>query len=441
MAFLATGQFYQQFAVTIAISTVISAINSLTLSPALAAKLLQPHGARATRWRASSTRAWAVLPALQPLLRSQRPRLPELGGASLRRRGLVFAVYAALLAGTAVLFHAVPGGFIPMQDKLYLFAGAKLPEGASLNRTDGSRARWWRRPRAWMAWTWSRPSRASMRCSPRPLTSSYIMLKPFGERTRSAEAINAELGAKFAQIEGGFAYALMPPPIQGLGNGSGYSLFLQDRAGLGYAALQQALEAFQAEIAKTPGMTYPVSSYQSNIPQLEVKVDRIKAKAQGVALTDLFQTLQAYLGSVYVNDFNAFGRVWRVMLQADADYRRGGHRPAAHAQRARRDGAHRLHGHRGAQLRARSGAALQRLSGRRPDRRLRSAPAVLGRGADQAAGDRAAHAAARHRAGLDGPELPAGRAEQCRGRGLRDRRDAGLPGAGRALRAGPCRWP
>jgi multidrug efflux pump len=145
------------------------------------------------------------------------------------------------------------------------------------------------------------------------------MLKPFGERTRSAEAINAELGAKFAQIEGGFAYALMPPPIQGLGNGSGYSLFLQDRAGLGYAALQQALEAFQAEIAKTPGMTYPVSSYQSNIPQLEVKVDRIKAKAQGVALTDLFQTLQAYLGSVYVNDFNAFGRVWRVMLQADAD--------------------------------------------------------------------------------------------------------------------------
>src|SRR5690606_2728030 len=107
----------------------------------------------------------------------------------------------------------------------------------------------------------------------------------------------------------------------GLGNGSGYSLFLEDRAGLGYAALQQAMNAFQAEIVKTPGMSYPVSAYQSNIPQLEVKVDRTKAKAQGVALNDLFQTLQTYLGSVYVNDFNAFGRVYRVMLQADANYR------------------------------------------------------------------------------------------------------------------------
>ena len=327
MAFLSgvTGQFYKQFAVTIAISTVISAINSLTLSPALAAKLLQPRGAPRDLLSRGLDRSlgWFFRPFNRFFDRSAHGYQNSVG-QSLRRRGLVFAVYAALLAGTAVLFQAVPGGFIPLQDKLYLFGGAKLPEGASLGRTAEVT-----RQIVELAHSVEGVDKVAafagfnaLQTTTTPnLTSSYIMLKPFGERTRSAEEINAELGAKFAQIEGGFAYALMPPPIQGLGNGSGYSLFLQDRAGLGYAALQQALQAFQAEIAKTPGMTYPVSSYQSNIPQLEVKVDRTKAKAQGVALTDLFQTLQAYLGSVYVNDFNAFGRVWRVMLQADADHR------------------------------------------------------------------------------------------------------------------------
>lgn len=114
---------------------------------------------------------------------------------------------------------------------------------------------------------------------------------------------------------------MLPPPIQGLGNGSGYSLFLTDRGGLGYAALQQALNKFQAEVASTPGMTFPVSSYQSDIPQLEVKLDRTKAQAQGVELTAIFDTLQTYLGSVYVNDFNMLGRVYRVIAQADTGFR------------------------------------------------------------------------------------------------------------------------
>jgi multidrug efflux pump len=153
------------------------------------------------------------------------------------------------------------------------------------------------------------------------LTVAYIILKPFSERRHSAAEINAELNSRFANIKDGFTYALMPPPIQGLGNGSGYSLYLEDRAGLGYGALQNALSAFQSTVAQTPGMTYPVSSYQANIPQLEIKVDRVKAKAQGIALTDLFDTLQTYLGSVYINDFNIFGRVYRVMAQADTTYR------------------------------------------------------------------------------------------------------------------------
>src|ERR1700730_8270406 len=164
--------------------------------------------------------------------------------------------------------------------------------------------------------------RGSMPCSRSiPQTASYIMLKPFGQRRRSAAAINTELNTKFASIKEGYAYALLPAPIQGLGNGSGYSLYLEDRAGLGYGALQNALSTFQSAVARIPGMTTPVSSYQANIPQVEIKVDRTKAKAQGGSLTDLFETLQVYLGSVYINDINLFGRVYRVMAQADASHR------------------------------------------------------------------------------------------------------------------------
>ncbi|WP_312409416.1 multidrug efflux RND transporter permease subunit [Comamonas sp.] len=327
MAFLdgITGQFYKQFAVTIAISTVISAINSLTLSPALAAKLLQGHGARKD-WLARSmdTGLGWFFRRFNRLFDRSAQRYENAVARSFQGRGLVFAIYLALLGATALLFNQVPGGFIPMQDKLYLFAGAKLPEGASLQRTDAVTQELTRHALA-IDGVESVPAFAGMNAlqgtNTPNLTSAYVILKPFAERQRSATEISNALNQKLAGMEGGYGYALMPPPIQGLGNGSGYSLFLKDRAGLGYAALQQALGAFQAEIAKTPGMHYPVSAYQSNIPQLDVKVDRTKAKAQGVALSDLFQTLQAYLGSVYVNDFNALGRVYRVVLQADASHR------------------------------------------------------------------------------------------------------------------------
>ena len=113
----------------------------------------------------------------------------------------------------------------------------------------------------------------------------------------------------------------MPPPIQGLGNGSGYSLFIEDRANLGYGALQSAVGAFQGAVSQTPGMGFPITSYQANVPQLDADVDRVKAKAQGVPLTELFDTLQTYLGSAYVNDFNLFGRTWQVIAQADGPFR------------------------------------------------------------------------------------------------------------------------
>lgn len=327
MAFLSgvTGQFYKQFAATIAISTVISTINSLTLSPALAAKLLRSHSAPKDRLSRiiDSGFGWLFRPFNRFFQRTSRGYQSTVR-RSFSQRGVVFAVYLALLGAAAMLFQIVPGGFIPTQDKLYLFSGSKLPEGASLARTAEVTREMDNLARSVEGVDFV-PAYAGLNAlqsvNTPNITTSYVILKPFGERDRTAIEINAELNAKFAGIKDGFSYALLPPPIQGLGNGSGYSLYLKDRGGLGYGALQDALNAFQAEIARTPGMTFPVSSYQANIPQLEVKVDRLKAKAQGVALNDLFDTLQVYLGSAYVNDFNQFGRVYRVVAQADTPFR------------------------------------------------------------------------------------------------------------------------
>ncbi|AZD30215.1 efflux RND transporter permease subunit [Pseudomonas chlororaphis] len=327
MAFLSgvTGQFYKQFAVTIAISTVISAINSLTLSPALAAKLFRPHGAPQDWLERGIQKVFGgFFRAFNRMFKRRSDGYHGLVSYSLGRRGSVFFLYALLLIGTAWLFNLVPGGFIPTQDKLYLFAGAKLPEGASLARTDAVTSELIETALS-VEGVDTVPAFSGLNALQSVNTpnvmAAYVILKPFDQRERGAVAISAELNAKLSQVHEGFAYALLPPPIQGLGNGSGYSLYLEDRAGLGYGALQNALSAFQAAVAQTPGMTYPVSSYQANIPQLEVQVDRVKVKAQGVSLSDVFNTLQTYLGSVYVNDFNLFGRVYRVMAQADSSYR------------------------------------------------------------------------------------------------------------------------
>ncbi|BFO54705.1 efflux RND transporter permease subunit [Acidovorax sacchari] len=327
MAFMSgiTGQFYKQFAVTIAISTVISAVNSLTLSPALAAKLLRARGApKDALTRGMERMLGGAFGAFNRFFSRTAGGYQNTVSRTLARRGWVFVVYALLLGATALLFKTVPGGFIPTQDKLYLFAGAKLPEGASLARTEAVTRQLndlALQVEGVDSVTAFAGLNALQQVNTPNVTNSYITLKPFGERTRSAQQITAELAQRFGDVQAGFAYALMPPPIQGLGNGSGYSLYLQDHAGLGYGALQDALSAFQAEVARTPGMRYPVSSYQSNIPQLAVDIDRAKAKAQGVSLTDVFEALQTNLGSVYANDFSLFGRIYRVMVQADSAHR------------------------------------------------------------------------------------------------------------------------
>ena len=327
MAFLSgvTGQFYKQFAVTIAISTVISAINSLTLSPALAALLLKPHDAAKDMPTRIIDRllGWLFRPFNRFFQRSS-DGYESLVGKTLRRRGAVFGVYVLLLAGAGFMFHTVPGGFIPTQDKLYLIGGVKMPEGASLERTDAVI----RKMSAiglsvdGVTDAVSFPGLNALQFTNTPNTGTvFFGLKPFSERTRTAAEINAEINAKISKIQQGFGFSIMPPPILGLGQGSGYSLYVQDRAGLGYGALQTAINTMTGAVLQTPGMMFPISSYQANVPQLDVQVDRDKAKAQGVSLTELFSTLQTYLGSSYVNDFNKFGRTWRVMAQADGDFR------------------------------------------------------------------------------------------------------------------------
>ena len=327
MAFLdgITGQFYRQFAMAIAIATVISAINSLTLSPALAAALLKPHGAKQDLPARIIDRlfGWIFRP-FNRFFQRNAERYEGLVGHSLRRRGLVFVIYALLLAGTVLIFNQVPGGFIPTQDKTYLIGSIRLPEGASLDRTEAVARRV-----SEMALETEGVANAAafvgfnalQRTNTPNVGTVFILFDDFSKRDRTAQEIAAELNGKLSQIKEGFAVTFMPPPIFGLGAGSGYSLYVQDRNGAGYGALQNATNQLAGALSQQHGLSYPFSSYQANVPQLDADVDRLQAKAQGVALNDLFGTLQLYFGSLYINDFNLFGRTYQVMAQADAPFR------------------------------------------------------------------------------------------------------------------------
>ncbi|WP_237063540.1 efflux RND transporter permease subunit [Microbulbifer zhoushanensis] len=327
MAFLdgITGQFYRQFAVTIAIATIISAINSLTLSPALAAALLKPHGATPDAPARLIERlfGWIFRPFNRFFQRSSEG-YERVVGRSLKRRGVVFSVYALLLAGTVFMFNQVPGGFIPTQDKTYLVGSIRLPEGASLDRTEDVARRV-----SEIALDTEGVSHAAAFVGFNALQNTntpnvgtvFVLFDDFAIRDRSAPEIAAELNGKLAQIKEGFAVSFMPPPIFGLGAGSGYSLYVQDRAGAGYGELQVATNQLAGALSQAPGLSYPFSSYQANVPQMDAEVDRLQAKAQGVRLDDLFGTLQLYFGSMYINDFNLFGRTYQVLAQADAPFR------------------------------------------------------------------------------------------------------------------------
>ena len=323
-----SGQFYRQFAVTIAISTVISAVNSLTLSPALAALLLRGRGApRDALTRAMDATLGRFFGAFNRFFR--RGILAYTGGVrgALGRKAVMLAVYGALAASTAGLFEAVPHGFVPSQDKQYLIGFAQLPDGATLDRTEEVIRRM---GEIAMKHPGVEHAVAFPGLSINGFTNSsnagivFVTLKPFDERRGaqlSGGAIAMDLNRQFAGIQDAFIAIFPPPPVMGLGTTGGFKLEVEDRASIGYQALDQVMKEFMGRAYQSPELAGLFSSYQVNVPQLYVDIDRTKARQLGVPLTEIFDTMQVYLGSLYVNDFNRFGRTYSVRVQADAPFR------------------------------------------------------------------------------------------------------------------------
>ncbi|HEY0791785.1 MAG TPA: multidrug efflux RND transporter permease subunit [Chthoniobacterales bacterium] len=324
-----TGQFYRQFALTIAVSTLISAFNSLTLSPALAGLLLRPRDAKKdplTRlidlvlgWFFrlfniafdASTRgyAWVVR------------RL-------LRLAGVVLLLYVGLLVLTGFGFRAVPSGFIPNQDQGYLIGFAQLPDGSSLQRSEEVR-------KQMVALASKVPGvihtveftgYSGIDAANRSNTvTTFLTLAPFEERIKDPKlngfAILGEVQRRFSTIQDARALVFPPPPVQGIGNAGGYKLQVQDRRGAGVTALQAATDNLIGKAMQQPGTAAAFTSFRSQVPQIYLDIDRRKVETLNVPINAVFNTLQAYLGSTYVNDFNFLTRIYQVNVQGETAFR------------------------------------------------------------------------------------------------------------------------
>jgi multidrug efflux pump len=323
-----TGQFYRQFALTIAISTVISAFNSLTLSPALAAVLLKPHDA-------PKDKLSRVMDALlggffkrfnRAFDRASHGYQGGVGG-TLRHKALTMGAYLALCVAAFFVFKQVPAGFVPAQDKQYLVGFAQLPDAASLERTDAVIRRMTDIAQSVPG---VKESVAFPGLSINGFTNApnagivFYTLDDFDKRKSpelSGNAIAAEVNKRLGAIQDAFIMVFPPPAVNGMGAIGGFKLYVEDRGNVGYDELFKAVMALQMKAWQTPQLAGVFSSYQINVPQLFADVDRTKAKQMGVPLSAISDTLQINLGSLYVNDFNRFGRTFQVVAQADAPFR------------------------------------------------------------------------------------------------------------------------
>ncbi|MEO7068053.1 MAG: multidrug efflux RND transporter permease subunit [Rhodanobacter sp.] len=323
-----TGQFYRQFALTIAISTVISAFNSLTLSPALAAVLLKGRDAPKDRLTVWIDRAFGWL--FRPFNRMfHRGSERYVGGVKrvLNKGPIALFIFAGLIGLTWFGFAHVPTGFVPGQDKQYLIAFAQLPDAASLNRSEDVMKRMsaiaLKQPGVEHAISFPGLSINGFTNS----TNSgivFVTLKSFDERSDaslSAGAIAGALNQQFAAIQGAYIAVFPPPPVIGLGTIGGFRMQLEDRSDRGFDELYKQTQKLIAASQKEPALAGLFSSFQVSVPQVDADVDREKAKIAGVNLADVYQTMQAYMGSLYVNDFNRFGRTYQVNVSADPAFR------------------------------------------------------------------------------------------------------------------------
>jgi multidrug efflux pump len=323
-----SGQFYKQFALTIAISTVISAFNSLSLSPALASLLLQSRDAKKDRFSRVLEFAFGwFFRGFNRFFAWASSKYGTFVGHAIRSTGIALVIYAGLIALTGIGFSKVPSGFVPTQDKQYLVAFAQLPNGATLDRTEGVMRELsdiaLAHPGVQDAIEFPGLSINGFTNSPNS-GIVFVGLKPFEQRTTknlSGMAITKQLNEKFSGIQEAFVAIFPPPPVQGLGTVGGFKLYVEDRAGLGLEPLYKETTGAIGKGYENPALTGLFSSFDVNVPQIDAHVDREKAKTFGISLDDVFETMQVYLGALYVNDFNRFGRTYQVNAQAESSYR------------------------------------------------------------------------------------------------------------------------
>ncbi|MEJ2379257.1 MAG: efflux RND transporter permease subunit, partial [Pseudolabrys sp.] len=322
-----SGEFYRQFALTIAGATIFSLIVSLTLSPALCALLLKPHEAEHHHWWGAPLRGffWLFNKGFGALTRGYG----WLAGRLVRIAVLMLVVYAVIIGFGLNEFRKTPAGFIPQLDRGFLIIATQLPPAAALSRTDGVNKRAvdiaLKVPGVAHAVNIVGFSGATFTRAPNS-GAIFVTLAPFEERAKhpneSAGAIQAELIKRLSVIQEGRIFVVAPPPVSGIGNAGGFRMMVEDRAGLGEHALQNAVYAMMGAAAHTPGVKQVFSLFQTNTPELYLDIDRTKAQLLGVSIPDVFAALQIYLGSAYVNDFNLLGRTFRVVAQAKSEFRK-----------------------------------------------------------------------------------------------------------------------
>jgi len=322
-----SGQFYRQFALTIAAATIISLVVSLTLSPALCALLLKPHTSdEKDRWWEAPIHGFFRIfnRGFAALTRGYG----WLSGRVVRVAVLMLVIYAVIIGFGLNEFRKTPVGFIPQLDRGYLIIVTQLPPAASLARTDAVNRRAvdiaLKVPGVAHAVNIVGFSGATFTRAPNS-GAIFVTLDPFEERAKhpgqSAGAIVGQLFTRLSAIQDGAIFVVAPPPVSGIGNAGGFRMMIEDRAGLGSNALQGAVYAMMGAAAKTAGVSHVFSLFETETPQIYLDIDRTKAQLLGIHIPDVFAALQIYLGSTYVNDFNILGRTYRVIAQAASKYR------------------------------------------------------------------------------------------------------------------------
>lgn len=318
-----TGRLYQQFAMTIAISVALSAFNALSLSPALAAKLLIPRKAGEFRGPLAGFYGW-----FNRSFERTRHRYLEISAWFIRKSAFVLLLLLVIGLAAGFLANRLPTAFVPEEDQGYAFAQAQLPSAASLERTDGVARKIEDIVKNIPGVEYYTTVEGFSLLSQVQATYGvffFITLKPWSERTRASEhfdAIRKRLNLELGKLPEAQAFAFPPPPIPGIGTAGGFTFMLEDRSGSqDDSFLTENLERFLAAAKKRPELTGIITTHLPSVPQIYVKVDRDKVLKQGVALNDVYRTLQTFMGGNFVNYFNRFGRQWQVYVEAEDKYR------------------------------------------------------------------------------------------------------------------------